>query len=165
MSIEFTCDHCGRGLKVNKHAVGRRVRCPGCGTLLIVPETGAGAEEVLDDLEVLPDEEPVVDEEDELAAQEQRPIEPPAEPPIIAPPIRPAPPPRIARPRKVAARSASADEPPLIPPHRPHPDDLIDMTAMVDIVFFLLIFFLVTSLQALESVMNLPTAKAQVWRC
>src|SRR5207237_9236747 len=48
----------------------------------------------------------------------------------------------------------------LIPPHRPHPDDLIDMTAMVDIVFFLLIFFLVTSLQALESVMNLPTPQS-----
>ena len=48
----------------------------------------------------------------------------------------------------------------MLPPHRPHPDDLIDMTAMVDIVFFLLIFFLVTSLQALESVMNLPTPQS-----
>ena len=35
-------------------------------------------------------------------------------------------------------------------------EDLIDMTAMVDIVFFLLIFFLVTSMQSLESVINLP---------
>lgn len=38
--------------------------------------------------------------------------------------------------------------------------DLIDMTAMVDIVFFLLIFFLVTSMQSLESVINLPSPKA-----
>ena len=38
-----------------------------------------------------------------------------------------------------------------------HPEDLIDMTAMVDIVFFLLIFFMVTSIQALESVIGLPT--------
>jgi biopolymer transport protein ExbD len=37
---------------------------------------------------------------------------------------------------------------------------LIDMTAMVDIVFFLLIFFLVTSLQSLEAVMNLPTPQS-----
>jgi biopolymer transport protein ExbD len=36
-------------------------------------------------------------------------------------------------------------------------EDLIDMTAMVDIVFFLLIFFMVTSIQALESVIGLPT--------
>lgn len=34
------------------------------------------------------------------------------------------------------------------------------MTAMVDIVFFLLIFFLVTSLQALEAVMNMPTPQS-----
>jgi len=39
-------------------------------------------------------------------------------------------------------------------------EDLIDMTAMVDIVFFLLIFFLVTSMQALESVINLPTPQS-----
>jgi biopolymer transport protein ExbD len=39
-------------------------------------------------------------------------------------------------------------------------EDLIDMTAMVDIVFFLLIFFLVTSLQSLESVINLPAPQA-----
>jgi biopolymer transport protein ExbD len=47
---------------------------------------------------------------------------------------------------------------PLLPPMQraKHAEDLIDMTAMVDIVFFLLIFFLVTSLQPLESVMDLP---------
>jgi biopolymer transport protein ExbD len=37
-----------------------------------------------------------------------------------------------------------------------HEEDLIDMTAMVDIVFFLLIFFMVTSLSAVESVVGLP---------
>ena len=37
-----------------------------------------------------------------------------------------------------------------------HEEDLIDMTAMVDIVFFLLIFFMVTSLSAVESVIGLP---------
>lgn len=48
----------------------------------------------------------------------------------------------------------------LIPSRREPHVDLIDMTAMVDIVFFLLIFFLVTSMQSLESVINLPTPKA-----
>lgn len=43
--------------------------------------------------------------------------------------------------------------------HKP-PEDLIDMTAMVDIVFFLLIFFMVTSMQALESVIGLPSPEA-----
>jgi biopolymer transport protein ExbD len=42
-------------------------------------------------------------------------------------------------------------------PHKDHPhEDLIDMTPMVDIVFFLLIFFLTTSMTALQAVMNLP---------
>jgi biopolymer transport protein ExbD len=41
------------------------------------------------------------------------------------------------------------------------PEDLIDMTAMVDIVFFLLIFFLVTSLQSLQSVIDMPKAEAR----
>ncbi len=54
-----------------------------------------------------------------------------------------------------------ADHPPALPPavHKP-PEDLIDMTAMVDIVFFLLIFFMVTSMQALESVIGLPSPEA-----
>ncbi len=45
----------------------------------------------------------------------------------------------------------------LVPTSSVSHEDLIDMTAMVDIVFFLLIFFMVTSIQALESVIGLPT--------
>jgi biopolymer transport protein ExbD/phage FluMu protein Com len=48
----------------------------------------------------------------------------------------------------------------LMPSHKKHDEDLIDMTAMVDIVFFLLIFFMVTSMQALESVIDLPVPQA-----
>jgi biopolymer transport protein ExbD len=48
----------------------------------------------------------------------------------------------------------------LMPSASAHQEDLIDMTAMVDIVFFLLIFFLVTSMQSLESVINLPSPQA-----
>ncbi len=57
------------------------------------------------------------------------------------------------------------DEPPtdspllLFKPKEKH-EDLIDMTAMVDIVFFLLIFFMVTSMAPLEAVINLPTPQA-----
>jgi biopolymer transport protein ExbD len=43
---------------------------------------------------------------------------------------------------------------------RPEHKDLIDMTAMVDIVFFLLIFFLVTSMQSIEAVIGLPKPEA-----
>lgn len=39
------------------------------------------------------------------------------------------------------------------------PEDLIDMTAMVDIVFFLLIFFLVTSIQVIEATIEMPSPR------
>jgi len=52
------------------------------------------------------------------------------------------------------------DHPLLLMPRRMEHRDLIDMTAMVDIVFFLLIFFLVTSLQSIEAVINLPAPQA-----
>jgi biopolymer transport protein ExbD len=41
-------------------------------------------------------------------------------------------------------------------PKRPVFEDLVDMTAMVDIVFFLLIFFMVTSMQGLYSAIAIP---------
>jgi biopolymer transport protein ExbD len=42
--------------------------------------------------------------------------------------------------------------------------DLIDMTAMVDIVFFLLIFFLVTSFVGLSAAIQAPRAEGQLGR-
>ncbi len=55
-----------------------------------------------------------------------------------------------------AKRRTASDHPLLLMPQRTQHRDLIDMTAMVDIVFFLLIFFLVTSMQSIEAVINLP---------
>jgi DNA-directed RNA polymerase subunit RPC12/RpoP len=55
----------------------------------------------------------------------------------------------------------AGEHPLLLLPKRAEHKDLIDMTAMVDIVFFLLIFFLVTSMQSLEAVIELPARKRQ----
>ena len=41
------------------------------------------------------------------------------------------------------------------------PEDLVDMTAMVDIVFFMLIFFMITSTQPVESTMDMPPPKQE----
>lgn len=68
-------------------------------------------------------------------------------------------------PKAPAVRAHAPDEYDHAPLGRPgqHIDqeELIDMTAMVDIVFFLLIFFLVTSMQSLGSSIPLPTPDAQ----
>jgi biopolymer transport protein ExbD len=79
--------------------------------------------------------------------------------------------PSIGPPKKSAstASAGSAAPPPvatehpllLLPPRSTFQGELIDMTAMVDIVFFILIFFMVTSLQALEAVIGLPSPEAQ----
>ena len=164
MSVEFVCHNCGRELKVQEQAIGRRVRCPGCATLVVVPNlAGLKADQEPEDLSTEPSP---VEEELEEPVQDISPAplpgtevsEPPEGPPqVIPPPAHVTPPPiavqRMPRPKR-------ADEPPLILPPQSHPEDLIDMTAMVDIVFFLLIFFMVTSLQALEAVMNLPTPQS-----
>jgi len=53
-------------------------------------------------------------------------------------------------------------EPPLVQPQRKLDlEELIDMTAMVDIVFFLLIFFLVTSMNSLDSSIPMPAPDPQ----
>ena len=81
---------------------------------------------------------------------------PPPAPDVVAGALAaPAVPPR---PRMLEA----APEQPLVPPPMKIDfEDLIDMTAMVDIVFFLLIFFLVTSMHALDSTIPLPVPSPQ----
>ena len=59
------------------------------------------------------------------------------------------------------AAEESLDPFQLMPRKSAHPEDLIDMTAMVDIVFFMLIFFMVASAQAIVAVMPMPPAQTQ----
>jgi len=156
MSLSFACIKCGREMKTYVRAAGRKVRCPHCDTLLVIPQPSAAEKEaaaaagdensadlrVYDDLEIvedLPELEPV-----------------PTPPPVLRPRKPAAQPAAKPKKRRVPARATAGESSLLLPP-RSHPEDLIDMTAMVDIVFFLLIFFLVTSLQALEAVMDMPT--------
>ena len=172
MSVEFVCHNCRREMKVQEQAIGRRVRCPGCETLLVVPEP-AEIEAEEEQLEETPAEPLAAEGEIEKpAAQEVSPASqreteawrpPKKKSPFaeVAPPAHVTPPP-ISAPvtSQIELKPKASDDPPLILPPQHHSEDLIDMTAMVDIVFFLLIFFLVTSLQALEAVMNMPTPQS-----
>src|SRR4051794_40403682 len=45
MSIEFICQVCGRELKADERAIGRKVRCPDCATLLVIPDPAAVEEQ------------------------------------------------------------------------------------------------------------------------
>jgi biopolymer transport protein ExbD len=161
MSVEFTCHACGSELKVNERSIGRRVRCPECATLLVVPDPAAGLEELSEQEAEQPDDD-IVELEPVETSKPIAAVPPVLQPPPIAPPIAPPLPPAAKPESRGMLRKSqppTSRHVPLLSPRR-HAEDLIDMTAMVDIVFFLLIFFLVTSLQALESVMDMPTPQA-----
>lgn len=67
-------------------------------------------------------------------------------------------------PEKQRAKSAVTESDPLLFPKSAHsagaerPEEMIDMTAMVDIVFFLLIFFMVTSINSKQASIALPNS-------
>lgn len=44
MPIAFRCPSCSRGLLVPDQAVGKRAKCPGCGTLVVVPAASSDLE-------------------------------------------------------------------------------------------------------------------------
>ena len=59
------------------------------------------------------------------------------------------------------AKSRGDDAPIVVAARKDDFGDLIDMTAMVDIVFFLLIFFMFSTLQSVEAVIGLPTPQQE----
>jgi biopolymer transport protein ExbD len=81
--------------------------------------------------------------------------QPEAEPDAEREPVAAVSAPRREKPSRLA-------EPSLVQPARKLDlEELIDMTAMVDIVFFLLIFFLVTSMNSLDSSIPMPAPDPQ----
>lgn len=89
MTIEVECDKCGKALKAPDSAIGKKAKCPACGTILIVQKPL----EVIDDDELPrsappPPPPPKIDDpyglgkllDDEVAYQLQKPVPPPPPP-------------------------------------------------------------------------------------
>lgn len=108
--------------------------CPACGHVLSVPDRAAGRSGAC------PECNAVIDVPTVSAVAPEPPPSPPAE-----------------------AEDEEAAPPPLMGAKRESikVEDLVDMTAMVDIVFFLLIFFLVTSMQGVISSLGMPNPDQQ----
>lgn len=143
MPITFYCTDCNQKLRIPDDSAGRPVACPRCGARLRVPDT--------------PDPEPAPPEPPPAAPA--LPKSPPAAVPAGKPPAVPVP---ADAPVIVQETREKRSEIPLVVPSKKIDfEDLIDMTSMVDVVFFLLIFFLVTSMHALDSTIPLPAPDPQ----
>lgn len=149
MSISFSCPSCQRQITVADKFAGQRGRCPGCSQPVAVPAAPVVAIDPLTPIE-LPS--PVILPSANLV---------PA--PVTTPATASMP---VLDPQSEVGHYLDDDHDEdedgghhsqslLAHKDKPH-EDLIDMTPMVDIVFFLLIFFLTTTLTAVTAVMNLP---------
>lgn len=133
MSIPFRCPACGKTLSAANGMAGRKARCTDCDAPLVVPlPKGVAPTPGVEKQDVLVELKP----EDASVFKHSEPL--------------------VAATRVPRKRPISSDAMMFAPKPPAHEEDLIDMTAMVDIVFFLLIFFLVTSFQAVQAVLNLP---------
>ncbi len=131
MAIRFRCPFCNKKIQTGDHLADRLIDCPRCGQRMRVPPAF--------------DSPPVL----ELAPPHEATVHG-APAAVAAPPVPPM--------RRAAAHH---DAPLVAPGLKINFEDLIDMTAMVDIVFFLLIFFLVTSMHELDSTIPLPVPDPQ----
>lgn len=133
MNLSFRCPNCGKRLKADESLAGCSAVCSRCGTDVTIP----AAAETQVSLTDLPGDPAKSGGEAQARSVDRRSTQGPSE------------------------RPPSEHALLLVKPVKKHAEDLIDMTAMVDIVFFLLIFFMVTSMQSLEAVIGLPAPQAQ----
>lgn len=152
MPITFYCTACTQKLRIDDDFAGKRVACTRCGEKLRVP---LERDAVIAVAPANPPAEAAVrpaakGREQEQAAASESPV------PSVAPSAAHAPLPRVRQKLK-----KSPEEPLVKAAMKIDFEELIDMTAMVDIVFFLLIFFLVTSMNAIDSSVPLPAPDPQ----
>jgi len=161
-SVQFVCPACGEAFLVTPQAVGHRVRCPRCDAIAEVqPSLFAGRGDLQQSRELAgtPGEEPVNTTilEPSAGRGEAPPSErgEPEAPPVMRPPLaRPPVPPPVET--AVQEKELPADG------RLPKRDKLVaqesemDMTPMVDCVFQLLIFFMLTASFAVQKSLLVP---------
>ena len=81
VSIQWRCDGCNKLLKAGEASAGKKVRCPGCGEILVVPENAAPVAAAAQ-----PKAKPAAEEPAKPVA---KPVAPPA-PPAAKPPAPPS---------------------------------------------------------------------------
>lgn len=143
--IGFRCPQCNKKLKAPPSMAKRSILCPRCQHLIMVPEAEGESSQASDPSPLLTSPPP--------------PPPPPPTPSPVERPVRKVRVPAVRRRkhvddddeiRSLTKRGEAIDM-----------EELVDVTAMVDIVFFLLIFFLVTSMAGILSSAPLPHLESQ----
>jgi len=136
MPVTFHCPYCGTEQTAAEQLIGRRVRCPGCDQLVQVDDPGRAQSPPLPS-----------------AAAAGRPHKPAQQQSVSRREAM-----RQPKPQPVAAQASSAPLPPV--DFRKGRSRVIeaemDMTPMVDVVFNLLIFFMVTAAFSLQKSLEIP---------
>ena len=135
MPITFYCPECTQKLRIDDDFAGKLVACTRCSARLRVPVVSQT--ERVQPAAVKPQAHVAGELVQAVSAVPGREIS--------------------ARPKQKRAREESLVRPAM----KIDFEELIDMTAMVDIVFFLLIFFLVTSMKAIDSTVPMPAPDPQ----
>ncbi len=134
MSIRFRCPNCQTIRSFNPRLLGREVRCPECDSMIMLPseEQLRAAQEARDKAKRLEERQ-----REEVARAS------------------------VAIPPKLTDKPAEEDEDDeeSFVDRRQMPHDHIDMTAMVDITFLLLIFFMSTANFTLVKAFQVPVKK------
>jgi len=162
MSVTFTCPACRVTISGADVLIGRKVRCPECDEMVVVPEdSSAGTADQEDGAgTVYLDPAEIEDPRGTVMLESIHLIEP--EPAVVGPDdlVAPA---AVLQPIQVPPPPAPVAEEPERPPMEPNrklEDTEMDMTPMVDVTFLLLIFFMVTASFTLQKSMEIPLSQS-----
>jgi biopolymer transport protein ExbD len=177
MAVRFRCIYCQGLMSISSRRIGAIVACPTCGADVLVPAVDIfeaasefpGPQAADPDLEdILFDEVPPEDDAPDLEhhlhadTDKARPLFDVwrnGENAAAAPPDPAEPDPEIqSSTQPEVADNSAADEPPEFRLRRARSEfDDLDMTPMVDVVFLLLIFFMVTASFSLQKSIEVPS--------
>ncbi len=164
MTVSFNCPACHAKVTGSDYLAGRKVRCPECDEMVVIPADvtsesdepdGAGTV-YLDPADVADPRKTVMLESIDLVEPEPAELsEADVVPAVEAVQPIPVPPP----PKKPKDEEEDEGPPPFVT-DRKLEDTEMDMTPMVDVTFLLLIFFMVTASFTLQKSMEIPLAKS-----
>uniref|UniRef100_A0A7C4LMD8 Biopolymer transporter ExbD n=1 Tax=Schlesneria paludicola TaxID=360056 RepID=A0A7C4LMD8_9PLAN len=145
MAVRFRCPHCNALLSITSRQIGTTVPCPSCWNDVLVPEQ--------DLAEAVP---AAADEESAEAHDGASSVAQSARPARVGVPVAAA-----DRPLEDWESEEGEAEPSFKLPKRRGEEEEMDLTPMVDVVFQLLIFFMVTASFSLQKSMSAPTPEQE----